>query len=390
MMVDLDALIEIEAYSLHWSWSAGQEAVLRQWYGHVSAAELAERVSEVLRRETGVPDASRSVAACNVRVSALAIPTYRGEGDELCLMEAARQAEGLVSSSLLYLMAREGRLPTRREGKQRYVSRGDLARWLVNYREVLLAQEEALEATEGAVISKRAAMHLCGLKESQFTRYLKTEVIRAWRVPFGIGTHHFWLVERASVEALVAVRARGQLRAYLYSREAYVAMQRESTAVVRDLRKRGRLGVRDPLTEPRSQYLSGCFTVAQVASHTGLKTEGVYREIERGTVKAWRKYAGGRWRYAIPPAEAKAFSAYVAAHPQEFAGQLMTTIRHQIVGAGLLTVPDLAQRWGVSRYSVQRYARRGLRGTTLRARAWSRHLVFEEGDVREFEAEVGL
>lgn len=194
MAFDLNDLIvsEIEPITSgrRFRWSRGQEAALRAWYGRLPLAEVAEKVDAVLQAETGVADASRTPISCTVRAFQLAIPAFSGDADEVCLREGARLGEGLISYALLHGAAKRDQFPTRREGRQRYVSRSVLARWLVQYREMLLAQEQALEATEGTVISKQEGMALAGLKEAHFTRYLKTGVVRGWRMPFGLGLGH--------------------------------------------------------------------------------------------------------------------------------------------------------------------------------------------------------
>lgn len=391
--IDLDMLIDSEIVPIpgdrRFRWSRGQEAALRAWYGRLPLAEVAEKVNAVLRAETGVADASRTPVSCTVRAFQWAIPAFRGDADEVCLREGAWLSEGLIGYALLHGAAKRNQFPTRREGKQRYVSRSVLARWLVQYREMLLAQEQALEATEGTAISKQAGMVLAGLTETHFTRYLKTGVIRGWRMPFGLGGHGYWLVERASVQALVAARAEGRLRAYLDQHQGYVALRQVITADIRALRHQGRLERRDPLTDPANRYHPGCFTVQQVASHTELTAEGVYRSIKRGEVEAVRVYSGGRWRYAIAPDQARLFAAHVADHRDEY-DRFISLQRRQIVGRGLLMVPDLAARWGMSPETVRRYARLGFRGARLRCRRWGQYVVFELADVVAFETAAGV
>ena len=372
-----------------WDWSAAQEAELRRWYGRVNLETLGERVSAVLQRETGAPEAARTGVACQVRAFQYAITAYKGEADEMYLSEAVAQTDGLICFSLLWRFVRDGSLQTRKEGKQRYISRSEFARWLVDYRELLLAQEEALEATEGLAISKQEGMILCGLGETHFVRYLKTGVIQAWRVPFGLDQHGFWLVNRKSVLACCEARASGELRRYLDERKTYVVLRNRLTAEIRDLRRAGRVERRDPLTEPASKYHPDCFTVAQVASHVGLRTEGIYQAIRLERLRAVRVLSGGRWRYAIEPALARAFAVDVVEHPGSYKRYLPNQ-RRQIASAGLLTIADLAERWGRALHRVRYYARVGYRGRRLQGRLWGQHLVFEEGDVIEFETAAGL
>lgn len=378
-----------ETHPQRWPWSAAQEAELRRWYGRVNLEALAERVSAVLQRETGAPGAARTGVACQVRAFQYAIAAYKGETDEMCLSEAVAQTEGLICFSLLWRFVRDGSLQTRKEGKQRYISRSEFARWVVDYRELLLAQEEALEATEGQVISKLEGMNLCRLSETHFVRYLKTGVIRAWRVPFGLDQHGFWLVNRKSVLTFCEARASGELRGYLDERKVYVTLRHRLTTEIRTLRRAGRLERRDPLTEPASKYHSGCFTVAQVASHVGLRTEGVYQAIRLERLRAVRVYSGNRWRYAIEPAQARAFATDVAENLDIYK-RYLPNHRRQIASAGLLTIADLAKRWDRPLHRVRYYARVGYRGRRLQGRLWGQHLVFEEGDVIEFETAAGL
>jgi len=313
LTTDLAALLaEFEAEGAareRWAWSPAQEAVLRQWYGRLPLAEVVERVSRVLRRETGVTEALRTKASVNVRAGQLAIRAYQGEAGEVSLYEAARLAGELAEHHTLDEAYHLGLLRTRRAGKQRYVSLAELARFLVDYRERLLDQEgilEALDQTE--VISKKEGMALTGLSETHFSRYLQTGVIRAWKLPTCLGSKQgIWLVERESVAQYMRVKREGRLNDYLQRFPRYQARQKRLTAQIGALRRAGRLGRRDPLTRPKSVSHPGCFTVAQVASHTGLTTRRLYELIDQGQLEAVCRRAHSRLRYAIRPAVAWAF-----------------------------------------------------------------------------------
>lgn len=64
--------------------------------------------------------------------------------------------------------------------------------------------------------------------------------------------------------------------------------------------------------------------------------------------------------------------------------------RRMIAEAGLLTVRDLAARWGVEEETITGYVRTGKMGRRLVGQRRGRFLVFEPGEVVAFEGEVGI
>jgi hypothetical protein len=281
-------------------------------------------------------------------------------------------------------------MPTVRRGKQRYVAGADFAIWLLSYRARQEAQAELLEALEGEdLISKQEAMALAGLGETHLTRYLKSGVIRAWKAPtMGRRGRGYWLVERRSVEAFLAARAEGRLAQYLDRFPDYVALRRRLGAEVAALRRAGRLAQPDPLTEPKSRFHAGCFTVAQVAGHAGLSAQVVYEAISRGRLKAERVISGGRPRYGLLPVEAHRYVAGLKS--EEGDGYYHNRCRRQIAEAGLLTARDLAERWRRPIETIYAYGRSGYRGQTLPSRCWGRYRVFDPVDVEAFERAANL
>lgn len=377
------ALVWLEAPQerKRYPWHRAEEDLLRRIYSRMPRAEVARQVSALLQELTGDPLAERTVIACYVRFQVLAMKAYQGEPGEMSLSRAARAGE--VPYFLVSKAYEEGELPGTRKGKQVYVTERDFALWLAVYRERVLAQGEMLNALEGTtLLSKQEAMALLKLAETHITRYLQTGVLRGWQMP-GIrpGRPGEWLVSRESAEALLAARSEGRLRSVLDDNPAYVSLRKEMSRQIRDLRRAGRLEHRDPLAEPKSRYHPGCFTVAQVASHTGVSAQVIYQAIANGKVRAESRVVGGRARYAVSPAEARRFAAEVEAQPNE-AVRRDTNYLRQIAEAGLLTVRDLARRWEMpERVVLLRVKQNGIAN-----RKWGRYRVFELSVIEAFEA----
>jgi DNA-binding phage protein len=276
-----------------------------------------------------------------------------------------------------------------RRGKKRYVKKRDWALWVLGRQAIIEAQSEMLEALEGQVtMTKQQAMERTGLRETHITRYIKAGVFRSWPIPYFQADGKYWLVEAASVEAYLQARSEGRLAEYLDAHPAYVAVRKQMTKEVRTLRRQGRLGKRDPLTEPKSRYHPGCFTVAQVASHVGLSAQVVYKAIQNDQLKA-HMVIRGRPRYGIELSEARRYAAWVK-NRDVAAKRWHDNRRKAIAEAGLLTVRELAARWGYTEAKVGAWCRRGYKGQRLASRRWGRYLVFEPEDVEEFERKCGL
>jgi len=370
--------LEMPVRSRHYRWSAQEDAALRRWWGCIPQPELAGRISRILQQETGDPAAVRSINACVNRAQDLALPAYNGDAGEIALKRACDIAD--VPCHIARQAIRDGQLPAVRKGKQVYVTELDWSLWLVWYRERLLMQEEILNMVEGMeIVTKQEAMRLSGLCETHITRYLQARVIQAWLLP-GIKTGRpgEWLVSRASVEAFMTARAEGRLRELLDHSPAYAARRDGVNQEVMALRRAGRLKKADPLTEPKSRYHRGCFTVQQVASHVGLSTQVVHRAIASGLLAAEVVVRGGRPRYAVKPKEARRYAADVAALP-DITARRDTLYLRQIAEAGLLTVRDLAKRWNRSEATTLRWTR------DLPSRKWGRYWVFELPVIEAFE-----
>jgi hypothetical protein len=291
-------------------WSPAQDNIIRQWFGRVSRAELTRRVNEVLQRELMDDTIKRSPVAVALRAGAIGVPAYTGDEAEVCIAQAARELK--ISHSLLHQALQRGELAAQRTGKQRYINRRDLSIWFVAFRERQLAQAEILNALDGnELCSKQEAMKLTGLRETQMTRYLATGVITAWKIPDLTlkGERGEWQVERQSAEQMRTARKKGRRAVRELWTEAYHQLQQQSNAEVERLRQNNpTFGQPDPLITPKSKYLPGCYTVAQVASHTQQLTKTVYAAIKTGQVEALTTKGGGRQRYAITPTEARRYA----------------------------------------------------------------------------------
>ncbi len=291
-------------------WSPAQDEVIRQWFGRVSRAEMTRLVNEVLHRELKTDQISRSHASIACRAHMIGVPAYTGNEDEVNIEQAVRELE--IEKHIIWNALERGEITAQRKGKMRYINRRDLANWAVELRERQIAQAEILNAMEGDdIISKKEAMALTGLAETHLTRYLRTGVIKAWKLPdlTPDGGRGEWLVQRRSAEALAAARRTGRrkpLRA-LFTQE-YRELQQQSNALVEQLRRSSPdFGEPDPLTQPKSKYHPGCFTVAQVASHMQRRTKQLYKAIRAGQLAARTVKRGGRLRYAIAPEEAQRY-----------------------------------------------------------------------------------
>lgn len=304
------AFITIDYPNGRLPWSPEQDHIIRQWYGRVSRTELARRVNEALHRELKTNKFSRSQASIAIRARVIGVPAYTGDETEVCVAQAAGEL-GLERHFLDQALTR-GELPSWRKGKQRYIKRHYLANWAVKFKERQQTQAEILNALKGEdLISKKEAMALTGLSETHLTRYLKTGVVKAWKLPSLTpgGGRGEWLVQRQSAETLAAARQEGRRQVRELWTDAYQTLQQQNNAQVKQLNHNNpNLGQPDPLTEPKSKYHPGCFTVAQVASHTQLRTREVYAAIRARQVEARAVKRGGRLRYAIAPAEARRYA----------------------------------------------------------------------------------
>lgn len=370
-----------------YNWSPAEDTVLRECYGRMPRPEIAKRVSAALQRVTGDLNATRSADAIANRAFQLGLERYTGEPGEMYLAYAARLAG--IPYSIVHDAARSGALPTVRRGKQRYVTAGDWEVWLALYRNRQETEARALASITEETISKKEAMALTGLSETHITRYLQTGIIRSWKIPQGTQGRGYWRVSQNSVEAFIQARAGGRLQELLDGNPAYVALRNGLTTQIRSLRRAGRLAQRDPLIIPKSKYHPGCFTVAQVASHAGLSAQVLYEAIKVGHLEARVVKRGGRPRYAIEPAEARRYAAYVRERDAKRATvRWRDPRRREIAQEGLLTTADLARRWRVPASTVLRHIHQGLRGHKLPSRMWGRYRVFEPADVETFEREV--
>ncbi len=390
-IIDLDTLFTTLSLTRghRYRWGRAETEELKRFWSRIPRAELAERISRILQRTTGDPNACRTISALAIRAEQLGLPAYNGEADEIHLKEAAGQAG--VSFEHLWRETINGGLPSIRKGKKRYVTRQNLAIWILSHRARQEAQAEILEAIEGEdTITKKEAMALTGLSETQLTRYLQSGIIRAWKVPdLRRGDRGDWAVDRASVLVYMELKVRGELATLLDANPDYRTIRERITRQVRELRHAGKLGKRDPLKEPKSAYLPGCFTVAQVASHLGLSTQSLYEAISRGDLKACFVVQGGRKRYAITPEEARRYARWVRS--REHAIREWNRQRQKITHEhGLLMTSDLARWYGYSPAAIHRWVRQGKGGHKLKGRNWGRYLVFERADVEAFEKATGL
>ena len=333
----------------------------------------------MLQRRTGDREARRSTNACACRADQLGVPSYQGEMGEMSLEHATRVGK-LPNRCYLYQAAHDGRLPTVKRGKQRYVNAADWEVWLTKFRAREAAEQQALKSLPEETISKVEAMALTGLGETHLTRYLQTGVIRAWKIPDKgeVRPRGYWRVSVESCRQFVEARASGRLGELLNENPAYVMRRQDLTAQIRQLRRAGRVQQRDPLMTPRSRYHPGCFTIAQLASHVGLSAQVVYEAIP-GNLKAVTMVRGGRLRYAVEPEEARRYAQWVAERG-EAAARWHNRRRRAILEAGLLTLRDLEERWHVEEWKASKMAK------NIPHRQWGRYLVFEVKYVEAFEA----
>ena len=365
-------------------WSREQEKVIEQYYGRVSDKELTRLVNEVLHRELGTSLYNRSYTSIDVRARNLGLSVLQvmAADGEMTIIEASRFLG--VPYEYVINACNRGEIPTKQRGKYRCVKLVDISNWYVKFREILLVRSEILNALDGIqVISKREAMKITGLCETHITRYLQTGVIEAWKLSSltGPDSRGEWLVSCKSAEAVRDARRQGKLSELLEQHPAYLKIQAKNNAVVAELRrKKPFLGEPDPLTTPKSHFHPGCFTVQQVASHLRLSTRFVYDWIERGELKA-EVVVVHRPRYGIRPEEAGRFVEWFRAQgPVSKSGGRP---RYQeIAQAGLLSYPDLADRWGVSIAEAHEI----VHSNKIPRQQWGRHAAFKRSVIEEFEA----
>ncbi len=361
-------------------WSPAQDEVLKQGYDYAPEDDLLRQINEILHQELGTNAFSRTWQSAVGRAGVLGLRrTYRSLEGDLTVYAASQITD--VPWHHLVRACESGELPSRRESKYRFVTPTDLANWLIVYHERLLVQAEILNAIEGEdIVSKQEAMKIAGLSETQITRYLQAGVIRAWKLPNLTGplSRGEWLVQRASAEQVRQARRQGTLSALL-NNPAYRRIQARNVAEVTRLRREGKLGHRDPLTEPRSKTHPGCYTIQQVANHLRVSARVLYREIQAGRLQARSVVKGGRRRYAIAPEVAKQF---VEQYRDSDALRRRDERYQEITAAGLFSFRDLADRWSIE---IER-AQHLVRYYRVPSRKWRAMTAFEPEDIEAFEA----
>ena len=279
-------------------WSPREDALLRRICTRHPRAEVAVRLTALLREITGDPDAVRSINACYIRFQQLGMVAYDGEPDEIKLADAARQVG--LGREFLDWAAETGQLPTRRAGKVRLVKTRDLANWFVAIRERQIARSEMLDILESQdLVDKKEAMALAGLSETHITRYLQCGVIAGWRVPdLRPGRFGVWLVRRDSINAFVEARASGRLSEYLGQFPAYGNWRKKSDAEVYALRRAGRVSATTPEDSEHHRRIrqaiarAGLLTVRDLSARWGCRRDAVCARVRRYRVpsRMWGRY----------------------------------------------------------------------------------------------------
>lgn len=292
------AWLEVPPRPRRYRWTAQEDALLRRICTRRPRAEVAVRLTELLRQRTGDPAASRSIASCYTRFQQLGLVAYEGEPDELRMVDAARQTG--LNRCFLDQAAESGELPTRRAGKVRLVNVRDLANWFVALRERQLAQGEMLDALEGQdLVDKKEAMALAGLSETHITRYLHCGVIAGHLLPdLRPGRFGVWLVYRDSIRAFVEARAAGRLNAYLAQFPAYRQRKQQLTAELRTLRRQGRITRATPEDSEHHHRIrqaiarAGLLTVRELSDRWNCDRKAVCARVRRCQVphRMWGRY----------------------------------------------------------------------------------------------------
>ena len=114
-------------------WSPAEDRELKEWYGKLPRPELAARINAILQRQTGDPEAERSIEALNIHAQNMGLEAYSGNDREISVSDAARWVE-VSYHSLIYEVS-SGRIPSTRKGKLRYVTVRNLAIWYAGYRD---------------------------------------------------------------------------------------------------------------------------------------------------------------------------------------------------------------------------------------------------------------
>lgn len=384
-LADVDALVDEFNLDdqLRYNWTPAEDQMLRRWYGRTGRSDLATRVTAVLQQQTGDVAASRSIVACAGRVQQLGLSSYQPEPGEMMISEAIDFVG--VESWQLYRAVADNKIPSVRRGKYCYITMADLSRWYVDYRELLIAQGELLEALEQTeTVSKPDAWEIVGGCETQMTRYLQCGIIIGYKMPAECKEVRWeWLVERKSIEQFIEARAGGRLKDMIAENEAYQALVTDQTKQIRALRAAGRLSRSEDLSEPKSKFFPGYCTVQQVANYVGLTAKVIYINIQQGNLAAKQKQVKSKMRFGIEKAEAVRFRRWLETRKPE-STRWNNQQRENIADAGLLTTDDVGERFGVTREAVCRWIHYGRRGAKLPARRWGRYLVCEPADVDRF------
>ncbi len=381
-LADIFEVGEVYPYAHTVRWSTEEDKLLSELYGNHGRQEIADRLTKFLREKTGRPKLCRTEVAVSVRANRLGLSAWESTQDELRLADAAREY-GINYVSLHRSIKDDKKYPTYRRGRHRVIARTVMEQWLhdfaeeVNERDILTKQAQAA----GAVVSKAECQQLTRVSESHVTRLLKYGVIKGWKLPSGqVGR---WLVNKKSIFSYIQAREEGRLREYLTDFPAYQAAQAEANKVVYQLRKKPDFGKPDPLTKGESKHFPGSFTLAQVASHTGLAVHAVMNDVLRGHLTFQRVRRGGRYRYALPPDVAQKYAEKVKDGRDNYRKKprQLTNMND----AGFLSTKNLMDRWGVSQITLHRWRKDGCKGVRLPFRMWGKFCAFHPENVDAFE-----
>jgi excisionase family DNA binding protein len=268
-----------------------------------------------------------------------------------------------VPYELVWRDVRNGRIAGahKEAGKDYIVPWPSIRRYARQIETIRRRRERALGRINEETITKQEFMRLIGLQETHATRYLLGKVVKAWKVPtMWVETKRWrweWRVSKRDAERVAKLRAAGKLR---LRKKSYRKIADIANDEVKQLKRERRTGKR-AANGPRKQAVApDHYTVAQVAQMVGLSGTQVYQHIRHGRLDAKSVRVGSRAFLAIPKASLDVYREWCA-RPVKATGPIVgwRTGIHEVHRAGLITLTEAAERFGINRGTLSAHTTTG-------------------------------
>lgn len=331
------------------AWRKPEIDLLESLLGKATLAEMCARLG---RKESSVVGKLRSLG-------------YRVKADvNHPLGPNASDASKIVQVpyQIIWRAVRAGRIPATRvkRSKDFRIPWAALKRFQKSIRRIQHRRQRALARITEPTITKQEFMRLVGIAETQGTRYLQYGIVRGWKIPClwtDIGRERWeWRVSKADALRVKRLRESGQLR---LNTKSYRAHTKASTAVINQIRREKRLGLRRA-NGPRNCPVQGEFSVAQIAQQVNLSEAQVYSHVKLGRLVA-RRVKVGRRTFIVIPSESLPPYLEWCQREKMHTGPLRPREKQiqQVRRAHRLTITDAAARYHLPRSAVAAAVFRG-------------------------------